>query len=128
MCNLHFKKFNKDVHCIDEDFDKYVQVKLCLARLLSEDWTVCAGAVKMRSDGHAPGGVADDEDDHNQQQDGRVVPVPGAALPPVDREEDADVEEDEKQQGHHTQEHQSVKRVNVIVDISIVRVRYCSCT
>ena len=50
MSNLHFKKFNKDVHCIDEDFDKYVQVKLCLARLLSEDWTVCAGAVKMRSD------------------------------------------------------------------------------
>ena len=117
------------MHCIDEDFDKYVQVKLlCLARLLSEDWTVCAGAVKMRSDGHAPGGVADDEDDHDQQQDGGVVPVPGAALPPVDREEDADVEEDEKQQGHHTQEHQSVKRVNVIVDISIVRVRYCQST
>ena len=69
--------------------------------------------------------MADDEDDHDQQQDGGVVPVPGAALPTVDREEDADVEEDEKQQGHHTQEHQSV---NVIVDISIVRVRYCSCT
>ena len=60
--------------------------------------------------------MADDEDDHDQQQDGRVVPVPGAALPTVDREEDADVEEDEKQQRHHAQEHQSVKRVNVIVE------------
>ena len=63
--------------------------------------------------------MADDEDDHDQQQDGRVVPVPGAALPTVDREEDADVEEDEKQQRHHAQEHQSVKRVIVIVDISV---------
>ena len=61
--------------------------------------------------------MADDEDDHDQQQDGRVVPVPGAALPTVDREEDADVEEDEKQQRHHAQEHQSD---NDIVDISIV--------
>ena len=61
--------------------------------------------------------MADDEDDHDQQQDGRVVPVPGAALPTVDREEDTDVEEDEKQQRHHAQEHQSD---NDIVDISIV--------
>ena len=61
--------------------------------------------------------MADDEDDHDQQQDGRVVPVPGAALPTVDREEDADVEEDEKQQRHHAQEHQSD---NDIVDISIL--------
>ena len=72
---------------------------------------------KAESDENAPGGVADDEDDHDQQQDGRVVPVPGAALPTVDREEDADVEEDEKQQRHHAQEHQSGK---VIVDISIL--------
>ena len=43
-----------------------------------------------------PGEVTEDEDDHNQKQDGGVVPVSGAALAVVDGGEHPDVEEEEE--------------------------------
>ena len=43
-----------------------------------------------------PGEVAEDEDDHNQKEDGGVVPVSGAALAVVDCGEHPDVEEEEE--------------------------------
>lgn len=51
-----------------------------------------------------PGEVAEDEKDHHQEEDGGVVPVPGAALAVVDCGEHADVEEEEKGERDHAKQ------------------------
>ena len=45
-----------------------------------------------------PGEMAEDEDDHDKEEDGGVVPVPGAALAVVDCREHPDVEEEEERE------------------------------
>ena len=54
-----------------------------------------------------PGEVAEDEDDHNQKEDGGVVPVSGAALAVVDCGEHPDVEEEEEEEWHNAKKGQS---------------------
>ena len=54
-----------------------------------------------------PGEVAEDEDDHNQKEDGGVVPVSGAALAVVDCGEHPDVEEEEEWERNNAEEGQS---------------------
>ena len=64
--------------------------------------------------------MAEDEEDHHQEEDGGVVPVPGAALAVVDCGEHADVEEEkegERDQAKKNQpeEEQSQKHERLIV-------------
>ena len=54
-----------------------------------------------------PGEVAEDEDDHNQKEDGGVVPVSGAALAVVDCGEDPDIEEEEEEKWNNAEQGQS---------------------
>ena len=50
-----------------------------------------------------PGEVAEDEDDHDQKEDGGVIPVSGAALAVVDGGEHPDVEEEEEGERDHAE-------------------------
>lgn len=54
-----------------------------------------------------PGEVTEDEDDHNQKEDGGVVPVSGAALAVVDGGEHPDVEEEEEGERSNAEQDQS---------------------
>ena len=50
-----------------------------------------------------PGEVAEDEDDHDQEEDGGVIPVSGAALAVVDGGEHPDVEEEKEGERDHAE-------------------------
>ena len=57
--------------------------------------------------------MAEDEEDHHQEEDGRVVPVPGAALAVVDGREDADVEEEEEGERDQAEKNQPEEQQKV---------------
>ena len=63
--------------------------------------------VKMTRLHMLPGGVTQNEDDDDEQENDGVTPVLGTALPLVDGDEDADVETEKQNQWQYSQQQHS---------------------